>query len=204
MKLSNLLKVLLIFVLKMKGQQETTAKMSAADADANPRLVIPSPSCSPLSLPARRSGDNSQNDEAWLWVDQLDAASTNENNRSAISFSMMLSMDQTHLTTRPVRDADRWFHRMPALRTSLMDSLQVLDLVDCRYIKQLDESIAQCVNLEHIQIKRCYLLNSLPNDLSRLQKLKEVSTKNGTISENLQIFLFIAYRTFMLDPDQNR
>ena len=162
--------------------------MSAADEDANPRLVIPSPSCSPLSLLSRRPGDKAQNDEAWLWVDQLDTAGSSENNGCTISCSMMVSMDQTHLTIRPVRDADRWFHRMPALRTSLMDSLQVLDLIDCRYIKQLDDSIAQCVNLEHIQIKRCYLLNSIPNDLSRLQKLKEVSTKNEPISENLQIF----------------
>ena len=69
-------------------------------------------------------------------------------------------------------DADRWIGPMPALSAQ---NLVSLELVDCRYMTKIHDSVVrEATQLQSLVLKRCPLLQTLPEDWSRLQALQQV------------------------------
>jgi len=77
------------------------------------------------------------------------------------------------LSTRFCRDADRW-KIMPALAE--FPSLETLDLHNCRYLVDVDDSVGNLKSLKHLFMTRCDSLERLPNSIGRLENLQEVIT----------------------------
>lgn len=75
------------------------------------------------------------------------------------------------LSTRQCLDASRWI-TMPSLAS--FQNLKELDLHKCRYIRQLDASVCDLVNLETLILTRCEKLVTLPEGIGRLKNLREV------------------------------
>ena len=75
------------------------------------------------------------------------------------------------MSLRHCPDPKRWF-TMPSLES--YTSLNELDLHKCRYIRSLHGSITSLVGLEVLILTRCERLTALPNDIGRLENLREV------------------------------
>ena len=138
------------------------------------------PSSSSTTTAARTTAADTP-DDARVWVDKNNHNNNNDddddddaNDNHHPTAGMLVSSDQQHITTRECRDEDRWMASMPSLRP-FSPTLQVLDLFDCRYITALDESLTHLTQLVRLHISRCWALETLPADWSRMQALQEVS-----------------------------
>jgi hypothetical protein len=75
------------------------------------------------------------------------------------------------LSSRQSLEVNRWI-TMPSLAS--FQNLKELDLHKSRYMRQLDASVCDLVNLETLILTRCEKLVSLPEGIGRLKNLREV------------------------------
>lgn len=75
------------------------------------------------------------------------------------------------LSSRNCADSNRWMI-MPSLTS--FENLKELDLYKSRYMRELHPSICELLNLETLLLTRCERLTSLPEEIGRLQNLREV------------------------------
>lgn len=76
------------------------------------------------------------------------------------------------MSLRHCPDPKRWTN-MPSLEA--YTSLNELDLHKCRYIRTLHGSVTSLAGLEVLILTRCERLTMLPEDVGRLENLREVS-----------------------------
>ena len=91
------------------------------------------------------------------------------------------------LSTRNCRDADRWREEMPSLEG--FPALQTLDLDNCRYLTELDESVGTLQQLRKLSVTRCDRLERLPKSLYSLGNLQEV--RPYVVFSSLRIVLVV-------------
>ena len=77
------------------------------------------------------------------------------------------------LSSRNSLEVNRWV-TMPSLAS--FQNLKEIDLHKSRYMRQLDASVCDLVNLETLILTRCEKLTCLPEDIGRLKNLREVSS----------------------------
>jgi hypothetical protein len=82
------------------------------------------------------------------------------------------------LSSRQCRDTNRWL-TMPPLDN--YGSLKELDFHKSRYILRLHVSVCSLANLETLILTRCERLTSLPDEIGRLQNLREVRRSFRTV-----------------------
>lgn len=115
-----------------------------------------------------RSINQSGGDDDWIWVDE----------GAMKGFNIMVdrsSGDVISLSSRQCRDFERWKDKMPSV-AEYAKTLQVLDLDNCRYVIELNDSIGSLQRLQSLYLTRCERLERLPASLCCLSNLEEVSS----------------------------